>query len=70
MSFLKSDNENGVIKMLIAYRDELGVVCQEVENGSISFLEGKVYFTSNGIDFIIDVFSILQINGTCSSKTK
>ena len=63
MSFLKSDNENGVIKMLITYRDELGVVCQEVENGSISFLEGKVYFTSNGTDFIIDVFYIIQING-------
>ena len=49
--------------MLITYRDELGVVCQEVENGSISFLEEKVYFTSNGTDFIIDVFYIIQING-------
>ncbi len=59
--------------MTITYRDEIGVVCQEVENGengSIIFLDGKAYFTSAGTDFIIDVFSILQINGTCSSKTK
>ena len=52
--------------MTITYRDEIGVVCQEIENaenGSISFLDGKAYFASNGTDFIIDVFSIIQING-------
>ena len=52
--------------MTITYRDEIGVVCQEVENGengSISFCNGKAYFTSAETDFIIDVFSIIQING-------
>ncbi len=52
--------------MTITYRDEIGIVCQEVdnaENGSISFLDGKAYFTSDGTDFIIDVSSILQISG-------
>ena len=54
--------------MTIIYRDEIGVVCQEIENNedcSVSFLEGKAYFTSNGKDFKIEVFSIVRIiNGT------
>ena len=50
--------------MTISYRDGIGVVCQEIENDkdcSISFLEGKAYFTSNGIYFKIEVSSIIMI---------
>ena len=50
--------------MTIIYRDEMGVVCQEIQNDndcSISFLDGKAYFTSNGIDFKIEVSSIMRI---------
>lgn len=50
--------------MTIIYRDEIGVVCQEIENDddcSVSFLDGKAYFTSNGTDFKIEVSSIIEI---------
>lgn len=50
--------------MTIIYHDEIGVVCQEIENNedcSVSFLEGKAYFTSNGKDFKIEVSSIIKI---------
>ena len=50
--------------MTIIYRDGIGVVCQEIENDkdcSISFLEGKAYFTSNEKDFKIEVSSIIKI---------
>ena len=49
--------------MTIVYRDEMGVVCQEIEDDndcSVSFLEGKAYFTSNGTDFRIEVSSIIK----------
>ena len=56
--------------MTIIYRDEIGVVCQEIENDddcSVSFLDGKAYFTSNGTDFKIEVSSIIRIrSGTLS----
>ena len=54
--------------MTIIYRDEIGVVCQEIENNedcSVSFLEGKAYFTSNGTDFRIEVSSIIKITRGC-----
>ena len=50
--------------MTIVYRDEMGVVCQEIEDDndcSVSFLEGKAYFTSNGKDFKTEVSSIIEI---------
>ena len=50
--------------MTIIFRDEMGIVCQEIENDddcSVSFLDGKAYFTSNGNDFIIEVSSIIRI---------
>ena len=50
--------------MTIIYRDEIGLVCQEIENDedcSVSFLDGKAYFTSNGTDFRIEVSSIIKI---------
>ena len=50
--------------MTIVYRDEIGVVCREIEDdndGSVSFLDGKAYFTSNGKDFKIEVSSIIRI---------
>ena len=40
--------------MVIVYHDEIGVVCQEIEPSdecSISFLDGKAYFTSNETDY-------------------
>ena len=58
--------------MTIVYRDEMGVVCQEIENDedcSVSFLDGKVYFTSNGKDFQIEVFSIIKISSGTLSPT-
>ena len=59
--------------MTIIYRDEMGIVCQEIENDddcSVSFLDGKAYFTSNGTDFKIEVSSIIGIrSGTSSSPT-
>ena len=59
--------------MTIIYRDEMGVVCQEIENDndcSISFLDGKAYFTSNGIDFKIEVSSIMRITSVpCFQKS-
>jgi len=50
--------------MNIIYRDKMGIVCQEIENDddcSVSFLDGKAYFTSNGKDFKIEVSSIIGI---------
>ena len=50
--------------MTIIYRDEIGLICQEIDNDddcSISFLEGKAYFTSNEKDFKIEVSSIIKI---------
>lgn len=50
--------------MTIIYRDEMGIVCQEIKNDddcSVSFLDGKAYFTSNGTDFKIEVSSIIKI---------
>ena len=50
--------------MTIIYRDEIGTVCQVIENDgdcSVSFLDGKAYFTSNGKDFKIEVSSIIRI---------
>ena len=50
--------------MTIIFRDEMGIVCQEIENDddcSVSFLDGKAYFTSNGKDFKIEVSSIIRI---------
>ena len=58
--------------MTIIYRDEIGVVCQEIENNedcSVSFLEGKAYFTSNGTDYRIEVSSIIKITSGTSSPT-
>ena len=56
--------------MTIVYRDEMGVVCQKIENDedcSVSFLDGKAYFTSNEKDFQIEVSSIIKIlSGTLS----
>ena len=57
--------------MTIEYCDEMGVVCQEIDNDndcSVSFLEGKAYFTSSETDFRIEVSSIIKITiGTSSS---
>ena len=56
--------------MTIIYRDGIGVVCQEIENDkdcSISFLEGKAYFPSNGIDVKIEVSTIIKITSGTSS---
>ena len=58
--------------MVIVYHDEIGVVCQEIEPSdecSISFLDGKAYFTSNEIDYKIDISLIIKIsNGAWSPK--
>ena len=51
--------------MVIVYRDEIGVVCQEIEQSdecSINFLDGKAYFTSNGTDYKIEVSLIIKIS--------
>ena len=58
--------------MTIIYRDEIGLVCQEIENDedcSVSFLDGKAYFTSNKKDFKIEVSSIIKITSGTSSPT-
>ena len=58
--------------MTIAYRDEMGVVCQEIEDDndcSVSFLDGKAYFTSSGTDFRIEVSSIIKITSGTASPT-
>ena len=58
--------------MTIIYRDEMGIVCQEIENDddcSVSFLDGKAYFTSNGTDFKIEVSLIIKITSGTSSPT-
>ena len=58
--------------MTIVYRDEMGVVCREIEDdndGSVSFLDGKAYFTSNGTDFRIEVSSIIKIASGTPSPT-
>ena len=52
-------NEREVSKMTVEYRDELGVVMEEVDKDGISFLEGKAYFN----DKIIDMSSLVSIRG-------
>ena len=46
-----------VSKMTVEYRDELGVVTEEVDDYGISFLEGKAYFN----DKVIDMSSLVSI---------
>ena len=49
--------------MFIVKRDEIGTVCVEVDS-PISFLDGKVYFTTtDGVDIIEDVNAIVEIGG-------
>jgi len=43
--------------MTVEYRDELGVVTEEVDKDGISFLEGKAYFN----DKVIDISSLVFV---------
>ena len=42
--------------MTVEYRDELGVVMEEVDDYGISFLDGKAYFNDKVIDMLSLVF--------------
>lgn len=44
-------------KMVVEYRDELGVIREEIDDNGISFLEGKAYFN----DKVIDMGSLVSI---------
>ena len=58
--------------MVIVYHDEIGVVCQEIEPSdecSISFLDGKAYFTSNETDYKIDI-SLISVCFFLSTSLK
>lgn len=49
--------------MYIVIRDEIGTVCMGVDS-PISFLDGKVYFTTaDGVDIIKDIDAIVEIGG-------
>lgn len=43
--------------MTVEYRDELGVVTEEVDKDGVSFLDGKAYFN----DKVIDMESLVSI---------
>ena len=42
--------------MTVEYRDELGVVMEEIDKDGISFLDGKAYFNDKVIDMSSLVF--------------
>ena len=43
--------------MVVEYRDELGVVREEIDENGVSFLDGKAYFN----DKVIDMNALVQI---------
>ena len=43
--------------MIITYRDNLGIVAEEIDEYGISFCDDKVYFN----DKIIDISAIIEI---------
>ena len=48
--------------MIIIYHDEVGIIAREIDNEyGISFNDNKVYFSSNDIDYIINVSDVVQI---------
>lgn len=46
------------MKLMISYRDELGVVIEEVDEYGVSFVDGKAYFN----DKTIPMGNIIGIN--------
>lgn len=43
--------------MVITYRDNLGIVAEEIDEYGISFCDGKIYFN----DKVIDISAIIEI---------
>ena len=49
-------------RMTIKYIDEVGVIAREIDNNyGIGFFDGKVYFTSNDVDYVINVKEVIEI---------
>jgi hypothetical protein len=47
--------------MTIYYIDELGEIAVDIDDNSIQFYNGEVYFSSDGKDYRIDVLAIIEI---------
>ena len=43
--------------MIITYRDNLGIVTEEIDEYGTSFCDGKVYFN----DKVIDISAIIEV---------
>lgn len=51
--------------MFVTFRDNIGIVCVETQDGSVGFCDGKAYFTGCDkmfTDYEIDIQNILEIS--------
>ena len=50
IEFLNHSIRYVTIRMVVEYRDEIGVAIEELDENGISFLEGKAYFNGKVIN--------------------
>ena len=50
------------MKLVITYRDELGYIQVEIDSEEILFLNGEIWFDSNGEEYRIKLEDVVSIN--------